>query len=82
MEDDLNQLGLVDEEDIVLDEAALTLALLDHPGTDEQPYVDLLEATATRLEAVGAEAHTPRDRARALASVLAGEFGFVGDAEA
>ena len=81
MDDDLNQLGLVDDEDIILDEAALTLALLDHPGADEQPYLDLLEAVANRLETVGAEADTARDRAYALASVLAGEFGFVGDAE-
>jgi regulator of sirC expression with transglutaminase-like and TPR domain len=80
MYEDLNLLGLIDEEEIALDEGALSLALLDHPGTDLAPYHDVLDAMATRLESVG-DAETPSERADALAAVLAGEFGFCGDAK-
>lgn len=79
MTDDLTLLGLMDEDDILLDDAALVLALLDHPETDTAPYEALLEALATRLDAVGADADTPRGQAEALAEVFAGEFGFAGD---
>lgn len=81
MDEDLNRLGLIDEEEIALDEAALTLALLDHPGTDLAPCRDLLDAMATRLESVGGDAETAAARADALAAVLGGMFGFAGDAE-
>lgn len=79
MNDNLIRLGLLDEDDIVIDEAALSLALLDHPETDPTPYRDLLEAMAIRLDAVGGGATGATDRAAALASVIGGEFGFVGD---
>lgn len=79
MEEELIRLGLVDEEDIVLDEAALSLALLDHAGTDLGPYYDLLEAIAARLDVAGAEATTAGERADALSAVLAEEFAFAGD---
>lgn len=81
MDEDLNRLGLIDEEDVVLDEAALSLALLDHPGTDLVPYHDLLDAVEMRLDLFGGDANTPVERADALAAVLAGEFGFAGDVE-
>ncbi|GAA0676173.1 regulator of sirC expression with transglutaminase-like and TPR domain [Sphingomonas insulae] len=80
MDEDLNHLGLIDEDEIALDHAALALALPDHAGTDLTPYHDLLDAIATRLDLVGADADTPAARADALATVLAGEFGFAGDA--
>lgn len=79
MNDDLIRLGLLDEDDIVIDEAALSLALLDHPDIDPTPYRDLLEAMAMRLDAAGGTATDPSDRAVALAGVIGGEFGFVGD---
>ena len=44
MHEDLNRLGLIDGEEIALDEAALAVALLDHPGTDLTSYRDLLDA--------------------------------------
>ena len=81
MNDDLTRLGLVDEADILLDEAALSLALLDHPGTDPTPYRALFEAVAIRLGVVGNDATTAAERADALSQVLGGEFGFVGDRE-
>jgi regulator of sirC expression with transglutaminase-like and TPR domain len=79
MDDDLIRLGLVDEDEIVLDEAALSLALLDHVGTDLTPYWELLEAIADRLDAVGDAAETAEQRADVLAQVLGEEFGLVGD---
>lgn len=79
MHEDLNRLGLVDEEEIALDGAALSLARLDHQGTDLASYHDLLDAMETRLDVVGGDAETPAERADALAAVLAGEFGFAGD---
>ena len=81
MHEELNRLGLIDEEEISLEDAALTLALLDHPGTDLAPYHDLLDAIETRLVLAGSDAETPTERADALAEVLAGEFGFLGDVE-
>ena len=81
MSDELTNLGLIDEDDIVLDTAALALALLDHPGADPTPYLELLEAVATRLDAVGRGATDADERAAALAQVLGGEFGFTGDGE-
>jgi regulator of sirC expression with transglutaminase-like and TPR domain len=81
MHEDIIHLGLVDEDEIALDQAALSLALLDHPDVDLTPYDDLLDAIETWLARVGEDAETPVERADALASVLAGEFGFTGDTE-
>lgn len=81
MDKDLNHLGLIEEEEIALDEAGLSLALLDHPDSDLATYHDLLGAIETRLDLVGANAETATERAEALAAVLADEFGFAGDAQ-
>jgi hypothetical protein len=48
MHEDLNRFGLVEEEDNALEEAALSLALPDHPGTNLAPYHDLLGAMETQ----------------------------------
>lgn len=79
MLEDVIRLGLVDDDEIVLDEAALSLAHLDHPDVDLDPYHELLDAVATRLEAIGKDAVTARERAEALSSVLGDAFGFAGD---
>jgi regulator of sirC expression with transglutaminase-like and TPR domain len=79
MSEELNRLGLVDDEDIVLDEAALSLALFDHPDADPATCHDVIEAIATRLDAVGRDATSARAHADALARVFAEEFGFAGD---
>jgi regulator of sirC expression with transglutaminase-like and TPR domain len=81
MHEDLYRLGLIEEDEIALDDAALSLALIDHPGTDLTSYHDLLDAMEMRLDLIGGDAETPAERAEALAAVLAGEFGFAGDAE-
>ncbi|TXC70615.1 hypothetical protein FSB78_06445 [Sphingomonas ginsenosidivorax] len=81
MDDQLTHLGLIDEDEIALDDAALSLAHLDHPDVDLEPYRHLLGTIETRLAQVGQGVETSTDRAEALAAVLAGEFGFAGDAE-
>lgn len=77
----LGDLGLVDDGDIVLDEAALTLARLDHDEIDVGPYEDVLSSIASRLDEVGAGVADAPERAACLAQVLAEEFGFAGDTE-
>lgn len=81
MYDGLNRLGLIEEEEIALDDAALSLALLDHPGTDLATHCNLLDAIETRLNLVAGTSESAAERADALAGVLAGEFGFGGDSE-
>lgn len=73
--------GLLDDEQIPLDLAALALSQLDHPGTAMEPYTSLLQDIAGRLAIVGADASTPTEQAAALAAVLHDEFGFKGDVE-
>lgn len=80
MNHDLDHLGLIDDEDIALDEAALVLASLDQPDVDIASCHALLDAMEARLDVVGGDADTSMARADALAAVLAGEFGFAGDA--
>jgi len=78
MTDGIDYLGLIEDEDIILDEAALDLALLDQPDIDISPYLETLEGISDRLAAlnVGPSAQV---RAEALTAVIAGEFGFMGD---
>jgi len=81
MDDRLTELGLVDDAEIVLDEAALDLAALDHPDVGLGPYLDELEALTGRLDAMGVADNEPATQADALARVFAEEAGFSGDAE-
>lgn len=81
MTDDLICLGLIDEEDIVLDDAALTLALLDHPGTDDEPYRFMVAAMAERLDGLGGGVVAPVEQAAMLSRVIGEEYGFIGDAD-
>ncbi|SOB88256.1 Regulator of sirC expression, contains transglutaminase-like and TPR domains [Sphingomonas guangdongensis] len=80
MDDDLSRLGLIDEDDIALDQAALALAALDHDDADLAHDERLLDDMAARLSIVGADAATPAAQADALAAVLGGEFDLAGDA--
>ncbi|MET0364065.1 MAG: transglutaminase-like domain-containing protein [Sphingobium sp.] len=73
--------GLMEDEDIELDLAALDLSALDHEGVDLAPYVALLRDIAARLTEVGTGADTPEEQAHALAAVLAEAFGFAGDVD-
>jgi regulator of sirC expression with transglutaminase-like and TPR domain len=79
MSDPITYLGLVDDEDIQLDLAALDLSALDHPGIDLAPYHAVLDEMGERLARVGAQAETVEEQRAALAQVIADEFGFEGD---
>jgi regulator of sirC expression with transglutaminase-like and TPR domain len=79
MNDAILHLGLIDDDAILLDAAALELALLDQPETDLDVHVDTLTAITERLAVLGGEAQSSAARAAVLAEVIAGEFGFAGD---
>ena len=81
MDDDLIALGLIDDDEIVLDEAALALALLDHSDVDDEPYHAVLRNISDRLSAIAPETSDAQEQADLLAQVLGREFGFVGDSE-
>ncbi|KQX20316.1 MULTISPECIES: SirB1 family protein [unclassified Sphingomonas] len=73
-------IGLLEDEEIELDIAALELSALDHPGVDLQPYFDRLDAWEAELRDDGGDAETGEEQADALAGLLAGRHGFAGDA--
>jgi regulator of sirC expression with transglutaminase-like and TPR domain len=79
MTDTLIALGLIDDEDVVLDEAALQLALLDHPDTDLLPYRARLDRMAEQIREHAQAAAAATDRAMSLGQVLGHEFDLVGD---
>lgn len=81
MNEEIVRLGLLDDAQIRLDEAALALAALDHPGVDLAPYRSALSAIATQLAPCRDQAGSAHDQALFLASVIAGQCGFSGDAE-
>lgn len=74
-------LGLLDDEDISLDVAALELSALDHDGIDLAPYAaqfDAFEADLRAAEGSG-DAESGAEQADILARILAGRNGFAGD---
>jgi regulator of sirC expression with transglutaminase-like and TPR domain len=78
---DIPQLGLLEDEDIQLDEAALTLALPDHPAANVESPRALLGAMEAQLLERRAAAANNYDRALLLAAVIGGEFGLNGARE-
>lgn len=72
-------LGLLDDEEITLDTAALELSALDHDGIDLTPYVDRLDALEDELVEIADEAESALDQAGLLARVLSEHHGFAGD---
>ena len=78
---DIAHLGLVDEELIAPEIAALELAALDHPGVDLAPYLDLLAEIAEDLAETGERALSSPEQALALAEVIGAHYGFDGDRE-
>ena len=77
--DSIRHLGLVDDEAIELDAAALELAALDHPDADRADHHATLSAIRERLAAAGDNAGASAERAGVLARVIGNEFGFEGD---
>lgn len=78
MESEIATLGLLDDEEIELDNAALLLSELDHDGIALEPYYAMLDDIGDRLSAFAA-ADTPAEQGEALAQVFHDEFGFTGD---
>lgn len=72
-------LGLLDDEAITPDTAALEIAALDHPGTELEDYVELLGEMTDRLLELAVTAHSAEEQARALAAVIAEDFELEGD---
>ncbi|VWX47190.1 SirB1 family protein [Novosphingobium sp. 9U] len=81
MHDDLIQLGLIEDEDIDLDDAAITLALLDHPEDEDDACLYVLADLAERLDDLASDVTEAPKQAALLAQVLGREFGFTGDVD-
>lgn len=79
MIDSIVHLGLLDDEEIDLDLAALELSALDHEGIDLAPYVARLEEIEDRLHEAAGDAASGAGQAAILAQVLAEGYGFTGD---
>src|SRR5262249_18989837 len=78
---DVSTIGLIEDEDILLDLASLALSHLDHGNADIAPYLEKLEEIEDRVCHERRSAFLPRERAAVLSRVLHGELGFVGDAD-
>lgn len=74
-------LGLLDDEEISLDIAALELSALDHEGLDIAPYVAKLSDIEAELveAAADGDARSSAGQAEILAAVLGGRHGLSGD---
>ncbi|WP_022682383.1 SirB1 family protein [Sphingobium bisphenolivorans] len=86
MNDNIIYLGLLADEEIELDSAALALSALDHEGLDVEPYLDRLRIINAAVDAargsVDEEAlRSGEAQGALLAQVISGEFGFMGDSE-
>jgi regulator of sirC expression with transglutaminase-like and TPR domain len=75
----ITHLGLLDDETIELDTAALELAALDHPGVDLAPYRERLDQLSREIAASGIDARTAPAQAELLSRILFEEHGFRGD---
>lgn len=75
----VERFGLIDDDDIEPDIAALELSALDHEGVDLDGYLAMLQEIADRLAIAGVHARSSKQQATVLAAVLHGEFGFTGD---
>lgn len=86
IESDLSRTGTLPDAEIDLAEVALALAALDHPEAGRHGYRTHLAALADAMAQAGSLAalNVPGpealvERCRALAAVMAGEFGYRGD---
>jgi len=78
---DVSTIGLIEDDDILLDLASLALSHLDHDNVDIAPYLEQLDEIEDRVCSEGRSAFLPRERAAVLSRVLHDELGFVGDAD-
>jgi regulator of sirC expression with transglutaminase-like and TPR domain len=77
--DPIAHLGLLDDEEIQIEVAALELSALDHDGVDLDPYLALLAAMEEKLASIAGDALDGVEQGRALAHVIGVEYGFTGD---
>lgn len=75
----IQTIGLIDDDDILIDIAALALSQLDHGDADLEAHLDYLNGIEERICAEGKSAFLSSERAMVLAEVLHGEQGFRGD---
>ncbi len=81
MVEGITDLGLMEDEAIKLEEAALRLAALDHPGTDTTALHSMLDDLAAEIAVAGGATKSARERAGVLKAILFDSRGFTGDAE-
>lgn len=81
VENGLEQLGLIDDAEIMLDEAALLIGAADQPGVDLTPARQQLIAMAAELGTLGAGFAGALHRARMLGEIIAHGAGMRGDSE-
>lgn len=81
MNQSILHLGLLGDEEIELDTAALALSALDHPGVDLAPYLELLKSIGMRLAGMGIHLIDTEGQATTLTAVFHQEFRFSGDRE-
>lgn len=72
-------LGLLDDEAVAPDTAALEIAALDHPGVDLGRYAALLDEASAYLLARATSALSADEQADALVATLAGDLELEGD---
>lgn len=80
----IGYIGLLDDEDIELDSAALALSSLDHEGQDIEPYLEQLRQISDAVEAackqrVATDLASGEGQGALLAEVIGEQLGFVGD---
>lgn len=78
---EISVIGVLEDQDILLDVAALALSQIDHPQSDVNEYLALLEAIEDRLCEEGRDVSRASEQAIVLTEVLNLEYGFVGDFE-
>lgn len=78
---DISVIGILEDEEILLDIAALALSQLDHEQWDVSAYLKQLDEIEERVCLEGRSAFLASEQAIVLAEVLHHELGFVGDAE-
>ncbi|WP_375196820.1 SirB1 family protein, partial [Sphingobium sp.] len=86
MNDSIAYLGLLADEEIELDSAALMLSALDHEGVETEPYLDQLRAINAAVDAAREgmaeeELQSGEAQGALLAQVIGADFGFAGDSE-
>ena len=78
IEADIAELGLLEDDEILLDEAALLLGLADHPDADIDDARAEIDAMTARIEALGGLGGPSRLQAERLAHTIAHRCGLRG----